>query len=275
MKKLRLAILCLLSILALTLASNVTAYNADYTHTEYSGATADPTIDGAYVAGAGSEWVVSLVVPFGTNGYWRDQWSYTDTVRAFLLVETTDGTDDAGDYWELCFDGNYDSTTAPQSDDHKVRITGHGASQTVQWYVGTGSTWQTMAAPATASVSFAQALGTSPKIATAHYILEMSINKQSTDMPLNMYWAFRVAYNDAHAGGNGLQVWPPSTTDTNPGGWGYIIYESTANPNPDVIPEGIGFVAVIALSSIAVIAGSVLLRKRSITKIASKRTVTI
>jgi hypothetical protein len=132
-----------------------------------------------------------------------------------------------------------------------------------------------MAAPATDSASFAQALGPSPKIASAHYVLEMAISKQSTDMPLNIQWAFRVAYNDAHAGGAGLQVWPPSTTDTNPGGWGYINYASEPNPAPDVIPEGIGLVAVIALSSVAVIAGSVLLRKRSITKLASKHTVAI
>lgn len=266
--------LCLLSIFVLMFAGNVSGYNEAYTHTEYQG-SANPTIDGTYAAGENSEWIASLVVPFGTNGYWRDIWTFTATANAALLVETADGTNDAGDYWELCFDGNYDSTTAPQSDDHKVRITGHGASQTVQWYVGDGSTWQTMAAPATESVSFAQALGTSPKIAADHYVLEMLINKQSTDMPLNMYWVFRVAYFDAHEGGNGLQVWPPSTTDTNPAGWGYITYESFPNPEPDVIPEGIGLVAVIALSSVAVIAGSVLLRKRSITKLASKPTVAI
>jgi hypothetical protein len=270
MKKFGIVIFCILSVFLLAIAGNVSGYNEAYTHIEYMTST-NPTINGTYAAGENSEWIASLVVPFGTNGYWRDMWSYTDTVRAFLLVETTDGTNDAGDYWELCFDGNADSTTAPQADDHKVRITGHGASQTVQWYVGTGTAWQTMAAPATESVSFAQALGASPKIAANHYVLEMSINKQSTDMPLNMRWALRVAYNDAATGGNGLQVWPPSTTDTNPGGWGYIDYASEANPSPDVIPEGIGLVAVIALSSIAVIAGSVLLRKRSVANLASKR----
>jgi hypothetical protein len=275
MKKLQIAILCLLSIFVLMFASNVAAYDAAYTHIEHSGAATDPTIDGTYAAGAGSEWVVSLVVPFGTNGYWRDQWSMNNGIHAFLLAETTDGTNDAGDYWELCFDGNADGTTAPQSDDHKVRITGHGASQTVQWYVGTGSAWQTMTAPATESVSFAEGLGASPKIAADHYVLEMAILKSSTDMPLSIQWAFRVAYNDAATGGNGLQVWPPSTTDTNPDGWGYIDYSSDPNPEPDVIPEGIGLMAVIALSSVAVIAGSVLLRKRSIAKLASKHTVEI
>jgi hypothetical protein len=274
MKKLQIAMLCLLSIFVLMFASNAAAYDEAYTHTEYMGA-ANPIIDGTYAAGADSEWVASSSVPFGTNGYWRDMWTYTDTVYVCLLVETADGTDDAGDYWELCFDGNADSTTAPQADDHKVRITGHGASQTVQWYVGDDATWQTMAAPATESASFAQALGASPKIAADHYVLEMLIAKQSTDMPLNMQWALRVAYFDAHDGGSGLQVWPPATTDTNPGGWGYIDYLSEPNPDPDVIPEGIGLVAVIALSSVAIIAGSMLLRKRSIANLASKRTVAI
>ena len=43
------------------------------------------------------------------------------------LIETSDATDDTGDYWEICFDGSADGGAAPQADDFKVVIAGHGA----------------------------------------------------------------------------------------------------------------------------------------------------
>jgi len=101
---------------------------------------------------------------------------FSTSVFENILVETSDATDDAGDYFEICFDGTPNSGTAPQTDDFRVVITGHGATATIQWYVGTGTAWATT----TASVTWAQSLSTSPKISAPHYILEMQIDKQGT-----------------------------------------------------------------------------------------------
>lgn len=262
MKRNQILILCLLSSLVLILAVNVSADTA-FTHIDYS-TTAAPTIDGQYVGG--TEWSSSGSEIFGTNGIWRDQWMMAGTSSAneYMLIETSDATNDAGDYWELCFDGNADGGAAPQADDYKVRITGHGATATVQWYKGTGTAWATTTAPATASFTSVESLSTSPKITAAHYILEIAINKGATDLPLSIYWGLRVAYNDAATGGSGLQAWPPApATADSPTSWGYIDYQMNANPNPDpdVVPESLSIALVLVLSSVAIISGTVLLRK--------------
>ncbi len=257
MKNIRIAMFCVLSLFLLSLAGSATAYNAAYTHIEYSTANA-PTINGQYAQG--DEWIASKPENFGTNGVWRDEWMFGASIYAYILVETADATDDAGDYFELCFDGNADGGATPQADDYRVVITGHGATATIQWYKGNGATWVTTTV---SSVTWAQSLSASPKISTPHYILEMAVDKWSTDLPLSERWAFRVAYNDAHASGYGLQQWPPAPAARDvPAGWGYIDYASSANPVPDV-PEGIGFGAMAIVSSIALVAGTYYIRKRN------------
>ena len=259
MKKIGSVIFCALSICLIALAGNALAYNAAYTHTTYYTASVFPTINGQYTMG--DEWLASGTTTFGTNGIFRSEWGMPANVFQYLLVETADNTDDAGDYFELCFDGNADGGTAPQTDDYRVTVTGHGASQVVQWYAGNGMAW--VAIPARANTPLATSLSSSPKIAAAHYILELAIDKQGTDVPLGMNWALRVAYNDAHAGGAGLQAWPPAPGATRdaPAGWGYVPYEFAANPTPDV-PEGISLGIMAALSSIALVAATVYLKKR-------------
>jgi hypothetical protein len=264
LKKSIIAVFCILALSSLTFAGNVKGYNASYTHMDYS-ATANPTVDGQYVLG--DEWGSSGSETFGTNGVWRDEWVLVSsdplTVCENILIETSDATDDAGDYWQICFDGNADGGANPLADDYRVDITGHGATATVQWYKGTGTAWATTTAPAAASFKYAESLSTSPKISAAHYIIEMTIEKTSTDLPLGQRYALRIAYNDAHAGGNGLQAWPPAPAAVNvPDGWGYIDYTSGANPTPDVAPESLTIGLVLALSTVAVIGGSVLIRKK-------------
>lgn len=268
MKKSQVIIFCISSIFLLALASNAAAYNADYTHTDYMASTA-PTINGQYIAN--EEWAPSKSETFGVNGIWRDEWVIGESVFENILIETADNTDDAGDYWQICFDGSANGGTAPQEDDFRVDIVGHGASATVTWYKGTGTGWTAIASPPAAVFTYAQSFSVSPLISTQHYILEMSIDKQSTALGgsqiLGQQFAMRIAYYDAHEGGNGLQEWPPApATRDNPSGWGYIIYEMDVNPNPDV-PENLGIIAVVGLSSVAVVAGATLLRKKSIVKI--------
>ena len=100
MKKIGIAVFCVLSLFALGLAGSATAYNATYTHTNYLSSTI-PTIDGTYAQG--DEWLASGTQTFGANGIFRDEWVMTPTT-ANLLIETADGTNDAGDQWIICFD---------------------------------------------------------------------------------------------------------------------------------------------------------------------------
>jgi hypothetical protein len=267
MKKMGIAIFCVLSLFVLSLVGNARAYNAAYTHTLYA-ASNPPTIDGTYAQG--DEWVASGTQTFGTNGIFRDQWTMSPNL-ACLLIETADGTNDAGDYWVVCYDSTETGTTTepdggpkPTAFDYKLVVTGHGATAAVQWYKGTGTGW-TSAGSATGGLTQAQTLSPyTPKIGTPHYVLELAIDKADTSLgsvPMGYNWANYIAYYDAHDGGYGLQQWPPAPASADvPDSWGYITYDMAANPTPDV-PESISIIAMLAVSSVAV-AGVVLLRKR-------------
>lgn len=269
MKKIGIAIFCVISLFVLSLAGNAIAYNAAFTHILYQ-SDAAPTVDGTYAPGA--EWLASGTQTFGTNGIFRDMWTMSPNL-ACLLIETADNTNDAGDYWVVCYDSTEsggatepDGGTAPKTNDYKLVVTGHGASATVQWFKGTGTAWSTTPATGVSAglLTQAQSLSVTPKIGTPHYVLELYIDKSDTSLgtvPMGYTWANYIAYYDAHAGGYGLQQWPPAPASANvPDGWGFITYESAPNPTPDV-PEGISIVAMLTVSSVAMV-GAVLLRKR-------------
>jgi hypothetical protein len=262
MKKEKIIAITMLSVLTLTLAGTINAYDANYTITDYM-CSAPPVIDGQFTSD--DEWIASAGVPFGTNGIFRNQWLFSTSVFENQLIETADNTTDAEDYWEICYDGTADSGAAPQAADFRVVVQGHGESATVTWYQGSGTGWTQITSPSSASFSQAQSLSTSALISEPHYMLELTIDKQSTELGgaqiLDQRYAIRFAYNDAHEGGHGLQVWPPESSRDVPNGWGYVTYEQSANPNPD-IPEGFGVGVVIGLSCLAVVAGTVLLRKK-------------
>jgi len=260
MKKEIIVAISMLSLFILTLAGSIEAYDASYTITDYM-CSAPPTIDGQFTTD--DEWIASAGVTFGTNGIFRNQWLFSTAPFENQLFETTDDTDDAEDYWEICYDGNADGGAAPQADDFRVVVQGHGATATVTWYKGSGTGWTETTAPAAASFVQAQSLSTSPLLSEPHYILEATINKMSTDIPLSERFALRFAYYDAHADGNGLQAWPPTADKNVPNGWGYVDYQQAVNPEPD-IPEGFGVGVVLALSCLAVLSGAVLLRKQPI-----------
>lgn len=271
MKKNRIAIVCILSIFVLALAGNAAAYNAAFTHSCYLSETA-PTINGQYTA---AEWAAGASIPFGINGVSRNSWTMSPVVFASFCIETWDTTNDAGDYWVITFDSTAEGAetppnggTAPQTNDYKLVVTGH-TSPTVQWYKGNGTGW-TPVTPAgftdPAVFQQAQSLSASPMYATPHYIWEMHVDKTNTaglgTVPMGYNWASYVAYYDAHAGGYGLQSWPPSpASDTNPNSWGYVPYVFEA------APEGFTFGIIVLLSSIAVVAGAVLVRKHTLPKI--------
>jgi hypothetical protein len=272
LKKNRIAIVCILSIFVLALAGNAAAYNAAFTHSCYLAETA-PTINGQYTT---AEWAGGASIPFGTNGVSRNAWTMSPVVYASFCIETWDTTNNAGDYWVITFDSTAagaetppNGGTAPQVDDFKIVVTGHD-TPTVQWYKGTGTAW----APITpvgftdpAVFQQVQSLSASPMYATPHYIWEMHIDKTNIAglgiAAMGYNWASYIAYYDANPGGYGLQSWPPSpAVDTNPNSWGYVPYVFEA------APEGFTFGFIVMLSSIAVVASAVLLRKRNLPRIA-------
>jgi hypothetical protein len=271
MNKTKLSIFCLLSIFALTFAGTVSAYNADYTHTNYM-SDIKPTADGTYILD--DEWVASAAENFGTNAIFSDEWCMPSLVWTNLLIETEDGTNDAEDQWVICFDSTEaggetdpDGGTAPQTNDYKLVITGHGAGATVEWFKGTGTAWAAAnPAPNSTVFEYGQSLTTTPRIAEDHYVLEICIEKTDITMGTTVMgynWGQFVSYYDASE--QDLQQWPPA--DATPAGdpdvpdsWGYIVYQMAANPDPD-IPETTSFIVMAAVSSVAV-AGALLLRKR-------------
>jgi hypothetical protein len=253
--------ICLLSIFMLTLAGNASAYNSSYTHYDYNSTTI-PTIDGQYTGGA-TEYAAGASVGFGTDAVYRDVWGTSGNVQEFMILETMDTTNNATDSYTICYDSTADGGTSPKTDDFKIVITGHGTSAAATWYRGTGTAWAPTSGPASTYFEFKESLATSPTSAVPHYMVEVRVDKQDTTafgiVVLGMNFAMRVAYNDTHASLAGVvQSWPPApSTDTNTDTWGYVPYSSEA------VPENFSVIIAVTLSSIAVVAGSVLMRKHS------------
>jgi hypothetical protein len=268
MKKTGIIIICMLLLSVLAFAGTVSAYNADYTHILYQSDTV-PVIDGTYIVDA--DWMSSGKQEFGDGAAFHDQW-VMDPNLLCLIVEVTDNTDDTGDKLTICLDGTLDGGATepdggpnPTEYDKKLEVTGHGGSATVQWFVGDGSGWVVSSVDDSAFLEFAQDLVSTPTIEAEHYVYEMNILKMDTSFgsPLIGYtWAEFVSYYDEDTGET--QQWPPAASQDVPDDWGYITYESAANPTP-TIPEISSLVVMLAVSSVAV-AGALLLRKR--TKIA-------
>jgi hypothetical protein len=276
MKKIQIVIFSMLTLFMLTFAGTAIAANPAYNHIAYN-ATVSPTIDGTYAPGP--EWLESGTQTFGTNGIFRDMWIYPDGFTSpgylYLLIETGDTTDNAGDYWLVCFDSADtlgdapDGGTAPKTNDYKIVVTGHGAAQTIQWYKGSGTGWNLIATPPTALFLCAQTFSVTPKIGVPHAVLECKFDKSDTatlgTAVVSYTWNTYVAYYDAADGGFGLQAWPPvSATPAGspnvPDSWGGVTYEMNANPTPDV-PEGLTIGVMVLLSSVAVIVSARYFRK--------------
>jgi hypothetical protein len=260
-----------LSLLLLSLVGIAAAYNAAYEHTMYQSEHDPPTIDGTYIVD--DDWIASGKEEFGVGAAFHDQWIMSPNLYC-LIVEVTDNTTDAGDKLTICFDGTASGGTTPPDGgpnpteyDKKLEVTGHGGSETVQWFVGNGSGWVT----ATASgdlMDFAQNLTSTPTIAADHYVYEMNFDKNADtslgSVLVGYEWAQFVSYYDEDTGET--QQWPPA--DATPSGspdvpdsWGYITYVEGGNPTP-TIPDGISILAMVALSSAAA-AGAVVFRKRT------------
>ena len=250
LKRLVFVSFCVVVLCLVGLAGTVSAYEEGYMHISYELKNA-VTLDGKWTDA--TEWWDALPTNFGTYASFRNKMELitiepTD-VWEYIMAESWDDTDDPGDYWQICFDCAFDNGSAPQADDLMLNITGHANAA---WYVGNGTGWIPTSAPS--NVTWSNAQGASPTISPQHWSLELRIERLTLGM--HAFFGMRVAVYDAHEGGFGLQAWPPTSTDI-PNNWGFIEPEVSHD-----IPEGLNFATVVALTSIAVVAGSICLRKR-------------
>jgi hypothetical protein len=221
-----------------------------YTRTDYTPDTnVTIVIDGTWTST--DEWTLNgEVTPIGDDASFRSVWTMagTDIVYDTFLVEFfSDNTTDAGDYWQMCIDGDQSGGATPQSGDFRIDIEGHN-NLTV--YEGNGSGWAATATPGT--LEWDDSLSASPTNSTPHWILEITFLK--SDLGASAYWNFRLAMYDANT--TTLAAWPPTPRDE-PNRWGVQDYVMA------VVPEGFSLGIVVLLSSAAVIVGFYCLQKRS------------
>ncbi len=249
-----LIVLCSLSLLTVI----VSAFTPGYQNTNYA-ATQTHTVDGKWTSSG--EWTDAMIPPsLPATFQWRESWNQPGDIIQYFLVEAfTDNTNDPGDYVQLCYDRNADGGTAPQTDDIRVDYVGHNVSG-LTLYTGNGTGWTKFTSYTYGvDVQVAETLGSSPLNSNAHWIVELFVDKSKSEFDISSSGympGIRVAVYDASNSAAGVQSWPPSTVDV-PNNWGQEI------GTLENIPESLTIVAIVLLSSVAVIAGSYFMRKRT------------
>lgn len=245
----------LILMLCCLLVGNVTMIQASEPGYEVSEAydTATVTANGNWASG---EWEDSWIewLNYSANGE-RFCYKADDDIgyAPEILIDSADTTDDAGDIWQICFDGDpVNGITAPEASDNKIEITGH---TTLKVYVGNGTGWEEMD---NSAVTWADSLTIhDTPLDFEHWCVEIIVDKAS----LSTVWGgnpppigFRVAMYDAT---NATWLaWPPASDPDVPDTWGQI---TGGNPS---IPESWSFIGVVLLSTVAVAIVFYLVRKR-------------
>jgi hypothetical protein len=223
------------------------AFEAGYSYGEYSGFNI--TIDGKWTND--NEWTYAPWQVISSSAKFAGVVSITGDVTQSNIIEFfTDTTNDAGDYWQICMHNANEDVTAPTANSYRFDIEGH---TTLKVYQGTGTGW-TLLAPPPPGITWANTLSASPQNSTAHWILEISINKITSPITAQPPIGIRVAVYDASNAAAGVQAWPPTPQD-NPSRWGSI------SGYIDEIPEGFTMGIVVLLSSSAAV-GAFYLRRR-------------
>ena len=250
-----LSIFMLCSLLVTITVGTVMAGTPDYQIIEYTGGVVPATVDGEWTTT--DEWGDALTVEV-TDDFVFLYNMYMDTYSCEFCVELfTDDTDDAGDYWEFCFDNGNNGGTAPQFGDYRVIIEGH-TDMTV--YQGNGQDWDEVT-PAAGEITWDDSISDSPLESEDHWILEFTFIKTTSMITSAPPTGLRVAAYDASNSGDGVQAWAPDSDADVPDEWGLIYTYST-----DSIPEGFTFTVMAVLSSISLLVGTHYLRKRSTKK---------
>ncbi|NLF87490.1 hypothetical protein GX563_01555 [Candidatus Bathyarchaeota archaeon] len=250
---LSIALLCILSSTAFASAAS-----AEYGFTNYQAITV-PTTDGTHTTG---EWLADSDVPPNllTTFAFREKWSYPESkIYLHVLIEFfTDNTNDAGDYYQVCYDCSADGGTAPKSDDVKIEWKGHSTAG-YKIYTGTGTGWAAYTGAGAVlgtDVVIAESLSTSPLSSTTHWVVEMKIYRSGIFDVSGAGYAplVSLAVYDASNSAAGIQAWPSNSVDK-PDNW------AVETGTMDNIPESLTVLSVIALSTFAIVTGTVLLRK--------------
>jgi len=249
MKRVLFVAFCILALCSLLLVNTGTVKAAEpgYVRIDWM-PHVDPTIDGQWTSD--DEWTLNgEPTTIGTDVTFRSVWIMNAAVDdAFLVEFFNDTTDDAGDYWQMCIDGDQSGGAAPASGDFRIDIVGH---TTLKVYEGDGSDWNEVTPPG--SIQWADSLSASPTNSTPHWILEIEFVK--ADVGAGPEWNFRLAVFDESNSAAGVLAWPPTPRDE-PARWGVQNYEMAE------WPEGFSLGVVVLLSSVAVAVSFYFLRKR-------------
>jgi hypothetical protein len=242
-----------IAFMALLLVSGaITCVNAQAAERTSWSTQVEPTIDGMWTSE--DEWTDGEITMIGEDIAFRSTWDMaTDVMTRWIVEFFSDTTDDPDDVWQVCIDGYPAGDSTPQAGDFKFEITGH---TDLVWYEGDGTGWTEVELDAS-EMEWANSLSESPTNSTPHWILEFQIPKNAGTVLMDITWDIRVA---AYDGGNpdaGFLAWPEGSDADAPDTWGLENYQM-AN-----IPEGLSFGVMALLSSVAVIATTVVLRKRS------------
>jgi hypothetical protein len=253
MKKIFSIAFCVLMLSSMLLIGTVIATEPGYSVLLENYAGTAITLDGKYTNAA--EWADAWnehQFPASANARFMYKMVAGDAYMMTYLVEFADTTNDAGDIWRICIDGDADGGAAPNSNDNKIEITGHTTCKT---YVGNGTGWAPMAS--SSMILWNNSLTTSTYLAANHWVLEVQFDKAALGAwganppPEGLF----VGMYDASNTAQGWVMWPATSAD-NPQRWGSIGTYGTE------IPEALSFAVVVALSSVAIVVGTIYLRKK-------------
>ncbi|MEM2098444.1 MAG: hypothetical protein QXU99_01675 [Candidatus Bathyarchaeia archaeon] len=251
MKNAILIVLAVIAVCSLCFGGIVNAYKTGYFVTQYQGSeiTANGQVspatewDDAY-----KDWLYDGWTK--TNSRWAIKWEMGGTpyiADQWLIEVLSDTTNDAGDTFTFCFDGQTDGGTAPKTDDVKVVITGHTGG-TVNVYRGTGTTWA--ADPAIVigtNIIVGHSISSSPTSATPHWIIEMKFDKSGGIAGTGIPSCVRLEVYDASTGKT--LMWPPESAANVPDTYGYL----DADISGTSIPEGLTVGIMMMVSCVALV----------------------
>jgi hypothetical protein len=264
-KRVLLAAFCILTLCSLLVmaAGTVKAYQEGYEVTDYQLITT-PTLDGQWTTD--EEWTDTdeEQLEGDLDAIFRLKFEgggYPDAINQYFLIEIfNDTTDDAGDYWQMCY--AYATTlqedptggTTPQTDCLKFEFMGHdNASSGLTIYQGDGSGW--VAGPAYTwpnDIEVVSSISASPLDSNPHWIFEIKIEHIHFAIQPN-FWIYVAVHDDSNA--TAVQSWPTGSSDV-PDDWGSMIASN------DPIPEALTVGVVVLLLSVAVAVSFYFLRKR-------------
>jgi len=224
-----------------------------YLLTNYLGPTGGVTVDGKWTSA--SEWTDAMTAPsLPSSILFREKWEYpgTTNIVEYVLVEFyTDNTNTTGDFFQYCLDPLANGGSAPQADDVLINYTGHNRSG-LTLYKGNGTGWARWTGWTYGTdVAIADSRTGSQMNATSHWIIELMMDRSNPNFDTSgastaYQPLIRVAVYDQNNTSQGVQSWPPSTSQNAPSTWG------TESGQYAAIPESLTILPITLISFIAV-----------------------